>query len=434
MSSIFNLIDSQYISYNTKSLNNKTVVNGTINDGVSKNAKKINISCLYTKASSNPSDTQKLLKNKFTVSQNNLPFVTEWEVPTTGPITLQVLKEIEEQETVPSADVVNKVTFNSANANLVTIEGDSQNPPLVTIDDNGLRMKDCYIDTPIDLQMFGGPNNNSSPVQGQPMEWDSQMIITSCAFDLNGVNLSEFEGLSVTGSVGPNNFIGLVLRYDQYQGSQFGVGISYDFDENKWVGSMTDYYNLASFPEQKRKSYMGGTYEALYPFDTDFITTMNNNYDHNDPYGGAEGSITGTYVLRSIPIDKVKNIPAAKWRELFDPNTPVDLSSKTNDWPTKYNGTSWERFYNFDPSELTISFVFAAADNNQPCRVTSLGMKKSSQSTNTVTKKVPALNPEDFTYDIKTENGKSAVRFEWSGWSANMTGLIFPTSYYTPIS
>lgn len=351
--------------------------------------------------------TPQIQSKEFNVSQNALPFVSEWEIPTTGPIILQVTKEVEQHETVPSTEVVNEVTFNSANANLVTINGNDQNPALVTVDDNGIRMKDCYVDQAIDLQMFG--NSLPTPIQGSPVSFNSQLIITDSKFTFD--NLNEFEGLSVTGSVGSNNFVGLVIRTNEYNYGDFGVGIGYDFDEGKWFAGLSDYYNIASWPETKN----------LPSFDTDFSTTIMNEYNSQQTNYNID-----TYVTASIPINKIKDIPANKWQELFNPNG-IDLSSKSLEGS---GGT----YPTLDKSKAQICFVFAAMDESQPCRVTKLGIKKSYTTTNTITKKVPALNPEDFTYDIKTEKGKSAVRFVWSGWQLDMTGRLYCENLYFSIS
>ena len=48
--------------------------------------------------SSGSTNTVQITENEFTVTENNLPFVTEYELPTTGPVIVQVTKELEEQE------------------------------------------------------------------------------------------------------------------------------------------------------------------------------------------------------------------------------------------------------------------------------------------------------------------------------------------------
>lgn len=353
-------------------------------------------------------NTPKIQSNEFTVNQNSLPYTTEWEVPTTGPIILEVTKEIEENIQTTEVEEVNPVEFNSSNANLVSINSNEYYPAYVVVDDNGIRMEDAYVDTPIDLQMFGNPL--PTPVQGSPVSFKTQLIVTDCKFTFD--NLNDLEGLSVTGSVGSNNFVGLVIRPHEYEGSDFGTGIGYDFDEGKWFAGVSDYYNMASWSNIKQSQ----------SFDTDFSTTVMNEYSPQ-----VTNYDFDTYVIGSIPINKLKDIPAAKWQELFDPNGTIDLSS-----------TSFERnggtLSPLDKSKVQICFIFAVMDESQPCRVTKLAMKKTSTTTTTTTKNIPALTPEDFTYDITKGTGKSAVRFEWSGWKVGMTGKIYCENLYFPIS
>ena len=350
---------------------------------------------------------------EFTISQSNIPFTTEWELPTTGPVTLNVLKEVNVEE----VQETNSVEFNSANAGLFDIQGGAD--ALVTIDDNGLRMKDCYVDSPINLQQFAG-GSNGSPVQGQPFEWDSQMIVSTCKFNLTGINIANFGGLSVTGSVGSNNFIGVVFR-DASATGDFGPGISYDFTENKWMVNYSDNYNVASWPTKQR---IENGYGDKVIFDTDFMTTMIN---HKTTVQYPDYSTLMYVKERAIPLDKIKNIPASKWQELFGiSNTTFDMSTNSEYYHHNSNG-SWPVL---DPANTEIAFVFAAGDYTQPCRVTKIAMKNLSTST----QNVPAINPDDFTYNIQTKTGKSAVRFEWSGWQIDMTGRIFCENRYYPIS
>jgi len=372
--------------------------------------------------------TPQITANEFSVTQSDLPFITTWDVPTTGPIVLQVTKEIE--ESITTTEETNSTTFNSTNASSITIEGNTTTPAVITIDDDGIRAKDCYVDQVMDLQMFSTPNNGLTPTQGQVMEWDSQMIITDSKFDLTGINISDFLGLSVQGSVGENNFVGLVLRYKKGY-SDFGTGIAYDFEENKWVSGMTDYYNLASWTQQKREDTL---YGQNVIFDTNFLTSMETALQNNT---SSEWE-AGIFTLRSIPINKLNDIPIAKWQELFDPNVDIEWSSKCDGGFLREDSLSsgeWNSYTPtyFEPSDLEIAFLFAYSDVNQPCRITKLSMKKQS-SNGTTTKQVPAITPDDFTYNIITGTGKSSVRFEWTGWSIGMTGLIFPKTLYHPIS
>ena len=434
-------VDPKYVTFNTTVENGKTVVKASIEKaGLPENTNKIKVVYEYLKGKTYTGEPTESETKEFTITQNDLPFVTEWEIPTEGPVTLEVLKEVNVEEEVTETQEVNAISFTSANANLVQIDGGAN--ALVTVDDNGIRMKDCYVDTPINLQQFAG-GSNGVPVQGQVFEWDSQMIQTTCDLNLNSINLSDFAGLSVTGSVGPNNYIGLVIR-PTTTGSDFGDGISYDFDENRWMINLSDNYNMASWPTQKR---INSGINAQYLFDTDFITTfspysISKLYPNGDGvYSAPSGVTTGfnpyeafIYTDRSIPINRVKDIPASKWQELFNMNlTSIDFSSKSEWNYGGYNTGIPITVGPIDPAKARISFVFAAGDYTQPCRITKLAAKTMSTSTVTSSQKQPALTPDDFNYSIITKTGKSAVRFEWSGWQINMTGNIYCKNNYYPI-
>ena len=71
-------------------------------------------------------------------------------------------------------------------------------------------------------------------------------------------------------------------------------------------------------------------------------------------------------------------------------------------------------------------------DETQACRVTGISMKAT--TTTTLTKQVPAISPTDFRYDLITKTGKTAIRFEWSGWQADMSGKVYCTNLYYPLS
>lgn len=359
-------------------------------------------------SSTTPQPSVQIESQEFTVNQNQLPFVAEWEVPTTGPIMLQVSKEVEETVQTPGTEEVNPVTFSSNNANLFTIKGTDDGTSLVTVDDNGIRMKDNYVDTAMDLQMFGNPL--PAPVPNTTVGMKHQLIIADCKFTFD--NLNEFEGVSVEGSIGSNNFVGLVIRENVNSESDFGNGIGYDFEENKWFVGFSDYYNMASWP---------GTLNLT--FNTDFDSTIADYYVHNQTQYDID-----TYVIASIPIRKVKDIPAAKWQELFTPNGTVEISSRS------FEGHGVTTIPALDKSKAQICFIFATMDETQPCRVTKLTMKKSATITNTTIKKVPAITPDDFTYDLSTKTGKTAVRFEWSGWQVDMTGKLYCENWYFPVT
>ena len=355
--------------------------------------------------SSGSANTVQITENEFTVTENNLPFVTEYELPTTGPVIVQVTKEVEEQ--VSTTGETNTTSFDSNSASLFTINSSNENPAFVTIDDNGLRMTDCYVDTPVNLQTFAG--NATPPVQGNNVDVKTQLIIADTKFDFNGINSGDFSGISVTGSVGSNNYVGVVIRIDPSGSAfDFGVGLGFDFEENKWIGGMTDFYNMVS---------MGKT--GTSQFDTDFETTIANDT--------ANSFTNQVFYKYSIPVNKLADIPAAKWQELF--SSQIALSSKTNLGSGEGDVTSIPAL---DPANAQICFVFGSMDETQACRVTGISMKAT--TTTTLTKHVPAVSPTDFRYDLITKTGKTGVRIEWSGWQQDMTGRVFCTNLYYPIS
>ena len=348
-------------------------------------------------------NTVQITENEFTVTENNLPYVTEYDLPTTGPVIVQVTKEVEEQ--VSTIEETNATTFDANAASLFTINSSDENPAFVTIDDNGLRMTDCYVDTPINLQTFA---DNATPlVQGNSVDVKTQLIIADTKFDLTGINSGDFSGISVAGSVGSNNYIGVIIRIDS-SGSDFGVGLGFDFEENKWIGGMTDFYNTVSL----------GKTETIQ-FDTDFKTTITNTTTNSFN--------NQVFYKYSIPVNKLADIPADKWQELF--SGQIALSSKTNLGSGEVVDTNIPAL---DPAKAQICFVFGSMDETQACRVTGISMKAT--TTTTLTKQVPAISPTDFRYDLITKTGKTAIRFEWSGWQADMSGKVYCTNLYYPLS
>ena len=90
-------------------------------------------------------------------------------------------------------------------------------------------------------------------------------------------------------------------KYDAIEQNNPGgylANVPFDFEENKWIGGMTDFYNMISWGQT-------GTSQ----FDTDFETTIANDTDIQDSF------INQVFYKYSIPVNKLADISAAKWQE-----------------------------------------------------------------------------------------------------------------------
>lgn len=265
----------------------------------------------------------------------------------------------------------------------------------------------------------------SSLSQGSSCTINAQLIFNKRKPNYNFSDLDDLYKVDASYNIGANNYIGLVFRAnidtseDETNITDFGNGISYDFTENKWVLLKNTLYNKLIVPNGISKSMT---------FDSDFISTVSSDGQYGD-------------ILRSsISINKLKDIPAGKWRELLDKNTNTDFY--TNGGTVQYSNAVLDKtdpafiasqtLDISNPYQLWPCFIVATLDNTQPCCLNDIQFINSSSSVNKVIK---SASSDEFDYNMTKDSntGKTNITINWKKWDNSMSGNVNCKVLYFPV-
>ena len=265
----------------------------------------------------------------------------------------------------------------------------------------------------------------SSLSQGSSCTLNTQLVFNKGKSNYNFSDLDELYKVDASYKVGDNNYIGLVFRAnvdtseEETNITDFGNGISYDFTENKWVLLKNTLYNKLIVSNGITKSMT---------FDSDFVSTVSSDGQYGD-------------ILRSsISINKLKDIPADKWRELLDKNINTDFYD--NSGTTQYSNAvldktdpvfiSSQTLDISNPYQLWPCFIVATLDNTQPCYLNNIQFINSSSS---VKKVIKSASSDEFDYTMTKDSngGKTNIAINWNKWDNNMSGNINYKVLYFPV-